>query len=152
MVSADVGIAACTLCARSELEWNPVGCLDSEGFMCSKCFDRYVHTRHRSAFATLHRQLHVVLPQVSISFIYDFVFPTNHKQWRRLNRHSYMQRKLVLFLLLRGAPGSNNWIYELHKQLQHQRIGGVIRKGKRYYSSSVVDRSDLYTILWEFLI
>ena len=143
-----------TAAARRVPAWYNYGgvCRPRLGYMCFKCLDQQHHTRHRNAVATLHRQLHAVLLQISISYIYDFVFPSSHKQWRLLNRHNYMQRKRTLLLFLGGAPGSNNWIYDLHKQLQHQRTGGAIRKGRTYYSSSVVDRSDLYTILCEFLI
>ena len=151
MASVDTSISVCSLCTGTEVVWSPVGD-SSKGYMCSKCLDQQHLTRHRNAVVTLHRQLHAVSPQISIPYIYDFVFPTSHKQWRLLNRHNYVQRKRTLHFVMRGAPGSNNWIYDLHKQLQHQRTGGAIRKGRRYYSSSVVDRSDLYTILCEFLI
>ena len=150
MASIDTSISACSRCTGTEIVWSPIGD-SSKGYMCSKCLDQQHLTRHRNAVVTLHRQLHAALPQIFISYIYDFAFPTSHKQWKLLNRYNYMQRKRTFYFLLRGAPGSNNWIHDLHKQLQYQRTGGVTRKGNRYYSCSVVDRSDLYTILYEFL-
>ena len=78
-----------------------------------------------------------------ISYIYDFVFPTNRKQWKLLNGYNYMQRKRTFYFLLRGAPRSNNWIHDLHEQLHYQSI--------RYYSCSAVDRTDLYTTLYDLL-
>jgi hypothetical protein len=151
MGSYDVTISACTLCTTTEFDWGPTGNSDSAGYICSKCLDLQRHVKHRDAIHTLHRQLHKALPQLCVSYIYDFVFPTSHSQWRRLNRHNYMQRTRTLQFFFGGAPWSNNCIYDLHKQLQQQSTEGLLWKGKRYYTSSWDTHTDVYIALCNFL-
>ena len=141
MASMDTYIATCSRCTGTEIVWSPMASLKAD--ICSKFIDQQQFTRHRNAVVRLHRQLHAALPQTVMSHIYDFVFPTSRKQWKLLNGYNYMQRKRTFYFLLRGAPRSNNWIHDLHEQLHYQSI--------RYYSCSAVDRTDLYTTLYEFL-
>ena len=143
MGSYDVNISACNLCTTTEFDWGPTGNSDSAGYVCSKCLDLQCHVSHRDTIRTLHRQLHKALPQL--------VFPTNHNQWRRLNRRNYMQRTRTLQFFLGGAPCSNNDIQNLHKQLQQQSTEGLLWKGKRYCTSSWGTHTNLYVVLYNFL-
>ena len=74
MGSYDVNISACTLCTTTEFDWGPTGNSDSAGYICSKCLDLQRHVRHRDTIHRIHRQLHKALPQLCVSYIYDFVF------------------------------------------------------------------------------
>ena len=152
MGSYDVNISACILCTTTEFDWGPTGNSDSAGYVCSKCLDLQSHERHRAIIHTLLRKLHKALPQRCASYIYDFVYPTNHSQWRRLNRRNYMQRTRTLQFFLGGAPCSNNYIHDLHQQLQQQRTVGLLWKGKRYCTSSWGTHTDLYVVLCNFRI
>ena len=138
MATLDTYIATCPRCIGTEIVWYPTASLKVH--ICSKCFDKQQITKHRIAVARLHRQLHIALPQIFVTHIYDFAFPTNHGQWKLLNGHNYMQRKRTLYRLLIGMPRSNNWIHDLQEQLHYQ--------STRLCRCSAVD---LYTNLLDFL-
>ena len=138
MATLDTYIATCPQCTGTEIVWHPTA--SPNVHICSKCIDKQQITKHRLAVTRLHRQLHSALPQILVTHIYDFAFPTNHAQWKLLNGHNYMQRKQTLYRLLIGVPRSNNWIHDLQVQLHFQNI--------RLCRCNVVD---LYTNLLDLL-
>ena len=84
MESYDISILACTLCGVLEINWNRTSNFGSAGYVCSKCLDLHCHERHRAIFLTLYRQIYKALPQVCTTYIYNFIHPTNHSQWKYL--------------------------------------------------------------------
>ena len=152
MGSYDISILACTLCGVPEINWNPTSNFGSAGYICSKCLELQCHERRRAIFLTLYRQIYKALPQVCATYIYDFIHPTNHSQWKILNRHNYTQRRLTMQFFLGGAPCSNNYIHDLHQQLQQQSTCELFWKGKRYRTSSWGIHTDLDVVLCNYLI
>ena len=148
----DISILICTLCGVPEINWNPTSNFGSAGYICSKCLDLHCHERHRVIFFALHRQIYKALPQVCAIHIYDFIHPVNHSQLKKLNWHNYTQRRLTMQLFLGGAPCSNNYIHDLHQQLQQQSRRELFWKGKRYRTSSWNTHTDLYVVLCNYLI
>ena len=96
MSAYDIKITACTHCSRSEFEWRPDWCLDLTEYTCTISMDQRRLTRHRNGFTILHRQLLVELLPLFATDLYDYTFPTNHDQWKALNRHNRMQRTQTL--------------------------------------------------------
>ena len=138
MGSYDINILACIHCEMTEFDWSPSRNSDSAGYICSKCLDVQCHGRHRVIFIILFRKLHKVLPQLCATYIYDVIYPTNHNQLKRLNRHNYAQHIRTLQVFLGGAPCSNNYIHDLHQQLQQQSTCELFWNGNTYRTSSWV--------------
>ena len=152
MTSYDINIRKCASCSTREIRWYAKDNTGSADYTCTRCLDLLRINKHRTAFLTLHRQIHKVLPQVCTYNIYDFIHPVNYSQWREFNRHNYSQRSSTIRLFLAGAPWTNNWIHDLHRKLQRQSRRDLLWRGKVYRTSSWDSHTDVYVVLCGYLI
>ena len=145
-------IESCAHCNRTEIERRPLE--DEEdlpSYICTVCIDQQRVVRLRSGFVVLHRHLFYELPPHIPQELFAYVFPTNYRQWLSLNRCNREQRNQTLRFFLCGAPWTRNHIYDLHQRLQTQIDRGCLWKGRRYRISSWDCRTDLLTVLCNFL-
>ena len=147
-----VEIAVCTLCNRSEFNWQP----DADDFgipayNCTLCSDHARQERCLGSFNTLHRRLLHDLPLPFSIDLFGHIYPTTYKQWILLNKDNREQRVSTMRWILSGAPWTQNFIYDLHHKINEQIRKGYTWKGRRYYPTSWNDHSDLFSAVIDYL-
>ena len=121
-----VEIAVCTLCNRSEFNWQPdADDFDIPAYNCTLCSDHARQERCLNSFNTLHRRL-----------LHDHIYPTTHKQFIFLNKDNREQRVSTMRWILSGAPWTQNFMYHLLQKINEQICQGYTWKGRRCYPTS----------------
>ena len=145
-------IEVCVHCNRTEIDWCPMEDEDDEpAYICTVCTDQQQVTGFRCSFVALQRNLLYGLPPHFPQELFDYVFPANYRQWLSLNRCKRAQRTQTLRFLFCGAPWTRNHIYDFHKRLQEQFDQGDLWKGQRFRTSCWNSRTDIFTVLCDFL-
>ena len=145
-------IESCAHCNRTEINWRPLE--DEEdlpSYICTVCIDQQRVVRLRSGFVALHILLFHELPPHIPQELFAYVFPTNYRQWLSMNRCKREQRIQTLRFFLCGAHWTKTLMYDVHQRLQTPLDRGCLWKGRRYRISSWDCRTDLLTVLCNFL-
>ena len=145
--SHDTQLTRCLSCHCLELDWR--GYRDglllnvADVYTCSKCKDLQRFESHRNSLFTLyHHLIGVMLLLLSLPHFVDYLHPSNLH-----HKHTHIQRKRTLRLVLLGASYTDNYIYNLHTQVQEQTKRGHRWRGRLYYQKSWNDQTDLLTVL-----
>ena len=145
MGTQNTELIRCLSCHRMELDWR---IHYEDDYTCSKCEDLQRFESHRNSFLTLYHHLEGILPlPLSLPHLFDYLYPSNLR-----HKHTRIQRKRTLRLFLLGASYTDNYIYNLHTQLQEQMMRGHRWRGRLYYQKSWNDQTEFITVLCAFLI
>ena len=144
-------IKVCVHCNRTEIDWRPMEDEDDEpAYICTVCTDQQRVTGFRRSFVALHRNLLYGLPPHFPQELFGYVFPANYKQLLSMNNCKRAQRTETLRLLC-GAPLTRNHIYDFYQRLQEQADQIHWWKGQRFRTSCWNSRTDIFTVLGDFL-
>lgn len=124
---------------------------DEPAYICTVRTDQQRVTGFTRSFVALHRNLIYGLPQHFTQELFGYVFPADYKQWLSMNSCKRAQRTETLRLLLCGAPWTRNHIYDLQKRLQEQADKTHWLKGQRFRTRCLNSRTDIFTVLGDFL-
>ena len=145
MGTQNTELIRCFSCHCMEFDWR---IYYEDVYTCSKCKDLERFESHRNSFLTLYHHLIGVLPlPLSLPHLFDYLYPSNLR-----HKHTHIQRKRTLRLFLLGASYTDNYIYNLHTQLQEQMKRGHRWTSRIYYQQCWNDQTDFLTILCAFFI
>ena len=141
----DTQLITCFSCQHMEFNWR---WYFEDVYICSKCKDLDSLGSHRNAFLKLfHHLTNILPPPILLPFLFDYLYPVELR-----HRHTRTQQQRTLKFFLLGSPGTQNFFFNLHKQLQEQMRWGHKWKGKTYYQQSRYYQNDLLTLLCAYLI
>ena len=117
-------------------------------YTCSKCKDLDCFESQRNAFLKLYHHLSSILPlPLSLPYLFDYLYPLSLR-----HKHTRIHRQRALFFFLLGSAYTDNYIYNLHTQLQEQIRRGHRWKGRTYYQRSWNNQTDFLIVLCAYLI
>ena len=124
---------------------------DEPAYICTVCTDQQRVTGFRRSFVALHRNLLYGLPPHFPQELFVYIFPANYRQWLSLNGCKRTQHTQTLRFLPCGAPWARKHIYDLHQRLQEQADQTHWWKEQRFRTGCWNSRTDIVTVLGDFL-